>query len=427
MQAKLSRAREAPLRDTDGTPLFTPRTGRAPVADARTAAGVPVWEMLYSRRHEARDRRHQLERQQEEESRRSRMAPRVNKRSEILLHSLQQRRFQQIFEFLDQQQRGALDLLETVLGESPEFWALSSEIRADLEAAALLLCVELGLCGGLEERGGWEEGGQRARLMHAHTVLAERCTLGEPVEALVGEEEFMEVMARVVEAVPRVPPRTYLLPDLRMNSGEADLTFQPVINGKSVEMALQRWPDRAGPVHEHLHDHAKTVQVSAREDAVCPAICWSVLQGTWIYVVVVPVQSHRQTKQRAREVEELSKCTFQPELVSTQSHSRHRTVHMAGCAPGSPSLHTRSEMNYGEPDITAGVFHVLWGIAVSRHACDWAPVLRFTRLHSDVIAGSTCSQSLMDIANGVEHFDLSDAQEHCDAEGPAQGPDAQIN
>lgn len=359
VQAKLSRAREAPLRDTDGTPLFTPRTGRAPVADARTAAGVPVWEMLYSRRHEARDRRHQLERQQEAESRRTRTAPRVNKRSEALLHGLQQRRFQQIFEFLDQQQRGALDLLETVLGDAPEFWALSSEIRADLEAAALLLCSELGLCGVVEEGGGWEEGGQRARLMHAHTVLAERCTLGEPVETLVGDEEFMEVMARVVEAVPRVPPRTYLLPDLRMNAGEADLTFQPVINGKSVEMALQRWPDRAGPVYEHLHDHAKTVQV--RGQGMLCALLWAAghacrrLQGMWLEVVGVSVQSHRQTKQRAREVEELSKCTFRPELVSTQSHSRHRTVHMADCPPGSPSWHTKSEMNYGGPDVTDGV------------------------------------------------------------------------
>lgn len=261
MQAKLSKAREAPLRDADGVPLFTPRTGRAPVADARTAAGVPVWEMLYSRRNEARDRRHQLERQLVDESRRSRTAPRVNKRSEVLLHNLQQRRFLQIFEFLDQPQRGTLDLLETVLSDSPEFAALSSEIRADLEAAALHLCVARGLCGAVEVGGG--EDGQRARLMHAHTVLAERCTLGDPVatETLVGEEEFQEVMARVVEAVPRVPPRTYLLPDLRMNTGEADLTFQPVINGKSVEMALQRWPDRAGPVYEHLHDHAKTVQV----------------------------------------------------------------------------------------------------------------------------------------------------------------------
>lgn len=276
MQAKLNRAREAPLRDADGTPLFTPRTGRAPVADARTATGLPVWEMLYSRRHEASERRDQLERQQQEESRRSRTAPRVNKRSETLLRGLQQRRFQQVFEFLDQQQRGALDLLETVLSDTPEFRTLSSEIRQDLEAAALLMCVARGLCDQVGEAGG--EGGQRAWLMHAHTVLAERCTLGEAVETLVGEEEFMELMGRVVEEQPRVPPRSYLLPDLRMNTGETDLTFQPVINDRSVEMALQRWPDRAGPVYEHLHDHAKAVQVRGAVRGLACMRCTHVLQ-----------------------------------------------------------------------------------------------------------------------------------------------------
>lgn len=260
IQAKLNKAREAPLRDADGKLLFTPRTGRPPVADMRNAAGVPVWEALYSRRNEARERRHQLERQLDEEQRRTRTAPRVNKRSEVLLHGLQQRRFQQVFEFLDSAQRGALDLLEIVLSDQPEFWELSSEIRQDLEAAALQLCVAGGLCSPADGQGAGEEG-QRAWLMHAHTTLAERRTQGEAVEVLLGEEEFVEVMARVVEMQPRVPPRTYLLPDIRMNANEADLTFQPVINGKSVEMALQRWPDRAGPVYEHLHDHAKTVQV----------------------------------------------------------------------------------------------------------------------------------------------------------------------
>eukprot|EP00892_Ulva_mutabilis_P011944 jgi/Ulvmu1/9121/UM005_0217.1 len=344
-EAKLSRAREAPLRDAEGNPLFTPRTGRPPVADARTAAGVPVWEQLYSRRHEAADRRHQLERQLEEESRRSRAAPRVNKRSEQLLHGLQHRRFQQIFEFLDQQQRGTLDLLETVLSDAAEFRTLSSEIRQDLEAAALLLCVERALCE--PGSGAGDEGGQRAWLMHAHTVLAERCTLGEAVETVVGEEEFMALMARVVAELPRVPPRSYLLPDLRMDASEGELTFQPVINDRSVEMALQRWPDRAGPVFEHLHDHAKTVQ------------------------------SHRERRMRARVVEELSKCTFKPALVASQSHGQHRTVHTADGPPGSPAWETGTQPDHARQEVTDG----------------------------------SCSQSLLDIAKGMEDFELTDDED----------------
>ena len=78
------------------------------------------------------------------------------------------------------------------------------------------------------------------------------------------------------------------------------------------------------------------------------------------------MQNHRESKQRAREVEELSRCTFQPELISTQSHGRHRTVHMADAPPGSPSWHTQSEMNYMEPETAAGVFCSPWCCPVSQ-------------------------------------------------------------
>lgn len=63
-------------------------------------------------------------------------------------------------------------------------------------------------------------------------------------------------------------------------------------------------------------------------------------------------------------MEELSRCTFQPELISTQSHGRHRTVHMADGPPGSPSWHTKSEMNYMESGTAEGVFFAALGAAL---------------------------------------------------------------
>lgn len=59
---------------------------------------------------------------------------------------------------------------------------------------------------------------------------------------------------------------------------------------------------------------------------------------------------------RARQVEELSKCTFQPDLVSTQSYSRHRTVHTAGSPPGSPTWSNRLRMHGEGREANEGTF-----------------------------------------------------------------------
>jgi hypothetical protein len=174
---------------------------------------------------------------------------------------LQRRRFAQVFEYLDSVHSGVLDLL--AVRTSSEFTSLSAEIWQDVEGAALVLCAERGLCSGpITAAMLQDESERRKRLMHAHTVLAERCMVGDESADLmmVDLQGFSDLMAEVLYR-NRLPTRTYVLPDIRVQPEDAELTFQPVINDKSVEIAQQRWQERTRPVHEDLHEHAKIIQV----------------------------------------------------------------------------------------------------------------------------------------------------------------------
>lgn len=171
---------------------------------------------------------------------------------------LQRRRFEQIFNYLDPDCHRVLDLIG--VRNSSEFASLSTEIWQDVEGAALLLCAERNLCiGPITAAVLQDESERRQRLMHAHTVLAERCMVGDE-SAVVDLEEFSDLMAEVL-CRNKLPTRTYLLPDIRVQPGDEELTFQPVINDRSVEIAQQRWQERTRPVHEDLHEHAKIIQV----------------------------------------------------------------------------------------------------------------------------------------------------------------------
>lgn len=207
---------------------------------------------------------------------------------------LQQRRFEQIFRYLNPT-HGFLDLL--AVRDMPEFETLSMEISEDVEGAALLLCSELSLCQGpLTAAVLQDQSERRVRILHAVTVLSERRMIGEE-STDVDLSHFSELMEKVVR-LNRIPTRTYLLPDIRRpDDAEEHLTFQPEINYNSVELAQQRWQDCPRPVHEDLHQHAKTMQ------------------------------TRKEMRQRLKELEVLAECTFQPELSSRSSFEQHRTLH----------------------------------------------------------------------------------------------------
>jgi hypothetical protein len=215
---------------------------------------------------------------------------------------LQQRRFEQVFEYLNPN-LGLLDLL--AVQDMPEFQSLSMEISEDVEGAALILCADLGLCQGPITAAVLQDASERrVRRCNAVTVLAERRLIGEE-STDVDLEQFSELMGKVVR-VNRIPTRTYLLPDIRApDVAEQDLTFQPEINHNSVELAQQRWQDCPRPVHEDLHHHAKAVQ------------------------------TRKEMRQRLKELELLTECTFHPDLSSkTSSFKSHRTLLSVDCHRG---------------------------------------------------------------------------------------------
>lgn len=189
----------------------------------------------------------------------------------------------------------------------PEFDTLSMEISEDVEGAALILCTERGLCGGpITAAVLQDESERRVRILHAVTVLSERRMVGEQ-STDVDLDQFSELMGKVLR-LNRIPTRTYLLPDIRAPSdAEENLTFQPEINYNSVELAQQRWQDCPRPVHEDLHQHAKTMQ------------------------------TRKEMRARLKELEVLAECTFQPELSSRASFEQHMALHSVSYNSGNSS------------------------------------------------------------------------------------------
>jgi hypothetical protein len=121
-----------------GQPLFRLQIIRTSAAYPRCTADLGIGDYLYARRHERDERQCELEAAERESARRER-APHVNRRSEAMLTRLKERRFAQIFEYLDDGS-GTVDLLSVVLGSSQRIVNLSAKIRHDMEAAAVLKC-----------------------------------------------------------------------------------------------------------------------------------------------------------------------------------------------------------------------------------------------------------------------------------------------
>jgi hypothetical protein len=147
VQSKLKQAQQQQLVDSvTGQPLFKPQINRTSASYPRCKADLPVGEYLYRRRLDRKEHLQELERREGDRVRSERDKGCVNKQSERILSRLKQRRFTQVFQFLDAQGTGELNLLEVVLGGSLQFSNLSAEARKDVEGAALLKCAVEGLC-----------------------------------------------------------------------------------------------------------------------------------------------------------------------------------------------------------------------------------------------------------------------------------------
>lgn len=268
LQQKLQAEQHKQLVDkSTGQPLFQPQINRSSAAHKRYTADLPVGDYLYALHHEVSDRRRVLAQRNRTSAQRER-APFVNPRSEAIIGRLKQRRFAQVFEFLDAQQEGALNLLNVVLGGSPRFSNLSAEIRKDVEGAALLKCHAEGLCPAPVTPSMLHDMRDRcSALVHAHSAATRTEGGGETSSEAVDMREFSQLMHEVVSQ-QRGVPRRYLLPDVHVRHEEEELTFRPAINGHSAELAQGRWREAGGPVYEQLHANAKVVEVRCSAGAV---------------------------------------------------------------------------------------------------------------------------------------------------------------
>jgi hypothetical protein len=265
LQSKLKQAQQQQLVDSvTGQPLFKPQINRTTAAYPRCTADLPVGEYLYSRRLDRKEHLQALEQREGERMRGERGKARVNKRSEAILLRLKQRRFQQVFQFLDSESTGTLDLLDVVLGGSPRFSNLSAEARKDVEGAALLKCAAEGLCAVPPSPAVLQDMQERiALLVQAHARVSrgghEDPPAHKPTSAAVDVKQFAGLMHEVVNQTRGVP-RSYLLPDVHLRDELDQPTFKPAVNGKSKSIARHRWREHA-PVHEQLHQHAKAIEV----------------------------------------------------------------------------------------------------------------------------------------------------------------------
>jgi hypothetical protein len=251
------------LRDpVTGQPMFAPRTGRAPHGYKRNQGKLPVGDYLYALRPVPMAPPPQQA-----------SPPRTSQRSEALLNRLKARRFEQVFEYLDAEHSGCLDLLDVAVGGSPRFASLSAEIRADVEAAALLHAVAAGAAPPAAAATATltDTPARCAALVHAHAG-AHAGSVPKP-ELAVDARAFQEVMHSVLVKC-RGLPRAYLLPDVTIRAEDDSPTFRPQINERSAALAQRRWRDPERPVFEHLHEHAKTVQVHrTTRSHVCVRLC----------------------------------------------------------------------------------------------------------------------------------------------------------
>lgn len=299
LQNKLSEARSTLQNSIDpntGKRLFHPETGRAP-RFSRNTSQQPVSEYLYSLSQQQEEKHKaaaaERERRQKEEAAASKAAT----GSKQLVKQLQHKRFKQIFDFLDVDGLGAIDLV-AIIGSGPEWLDdLDDEVRADLESAAKLL--------------------QKRALKHADSsnsnVSGSTIFMPPPPPGLQGFAGVAAASSSADGSMPPTPtscaaqtavsfsafcglleevlatrrgPRAYLAPSPAKKYMPTE-TYKPQINQRSKQLASRVRP-KDTPAYEVLYQEN------------------SIIQG-------------KLTERRAQQEVELSKkCTFAPQLVSQQ-------------------------------------------------------------------------------------------------------------
>lgn len=303
LQAKLEEARhklDGPNDPQTGKRLYHPQTGRAPNFK-RNTAGQPIGEYLYNLQYDIDEHRESVKQEVQARAHEEANAHKTTGHSQALIRKLKRKRFRQVFDYLDQTQRGAIDLAAVLAEPAPAYLDnLDDEVRADLELAARLYLKQ-------RSKLGRENSGTSSADFHmpppptldliataqsnkqAAVALAAlgRGPSAPPTPATPGVvifDRFCQFMEAALTM--RRGPRTYLAPSPPPKYTPEE-SFQPKISERSKQLAARLRPADM-PVYEVLHQEATNLNTKM------------------------------EAKRREQADASLEGCTFAPHLVAEQ-------------------------------------------------------------------------------------------------------------
>eukprot|EP00879_Flechtneria_rotunda_P016181 GHRR01016925.1.p1 GENE.GHRR01016925.1~~GHRR01016925.1.p1 ORF type:complete len:770 (+),score=302.29 GHRR01016925.1:355-2664(+) len=301
LQKKLQEARssiQSSVDPTTGRKLFQPETGRAPIY-TRNTSQLPVGEYLYSLKQQQEDKARaaaeELERKRQAEAASTKQA----QGSKNLVKALQQKRFRQIFDFLDQQGLGSFNLVELMAAAPDWVNELDEEICEDLQAAAKLLSKR-----SLKHTDSNKSDASSIFMPPPPLDISEAAaesdsaptTPSSGLPGVVTFKQFCMVMEDVLATRRR--PRIYLAPSPPRKYVPTE-TYHPQINEQSKRLAAKIRPKET-PVFNVLYQESSLL-------------------------------SQRLDEKRAQvEAAQSKVCTFAPKLVSQQLVKEGRAMRGAG-------------------------------------------------------------------------------------------------
>lgn len=223
-----------------GRQLYKPEVGRAPKNMNRNREGLSIGEYLYTSGVDMLSRKEaELEAKRREERAAANTAHSLEQ-SKKMYQSLKAKRFQQIFDYLDEGNQGVLDLVGLVRMPTAHMDNLDTEVREDVERAAEIhaRACDVPL---------WPKDSP-AGTEHTPDALA-----GLPTAPVVDILAFSELMEEGL--LRHRKPRAYLVPS-PSSKYQPNHSFKPQINARSKALAAKIRPPEL-PYHEVLHHNAE--------------------------------------------------------------------------------------------------------------------------------------------------------------------------
>lgn len=130
MIQKIRESSSKPVDLSTGQELFRPQTGRKPLAERNTAA-LPIGEFLYQQKFELENKKKTLAAKDWKERKELANGHYVGQKSQQLLNRVKERRLHKVFEYLDKDRDGFVDIDPEELKQLPEeVVAEVSEVRS---------------------------------------------------------------------------------------------------------------------------------------------------------------------------------------------------------------------------------------------------------------------------------------------------------